>query len=46
MLWRQMSGRGEGGERRGREAGDGGGLIGKKQPPVETEGGWRGGWKG
>ena len=41
MLWRQMSGRGEGGREkkaaRGEE--DGGGLKGKKQPPMEGEGG-------
>lgn len=45
MLWRQMSSWGEGerekksSERRGREEGDGGGLKGKKQPPIEREGG-------
>lgn len=46
MLWRQMSGWGEGGQKkkkhsegRGGGEGDGGGLKGKKQPPMEWEGG-------
>lgn len=43
MLWRQMSGWGEGGQKKKQRGeggeGDGGGLKGKKQPPMEREGG-------